>query len=189
MKPTVKTSVSVCVLLATAGCQDSARVGTAPVAAADPAPAKTAPSTVSPGKLSAPISLDYSITGNPVVGQPVAVNVEVSSPLSDRAITLHYRMNEVGSMTFPESQAESMALAPLASSELRSQQLTLVPQREGRLFIVVSAEIETDSGTMMKSMSIPIQVGRATTLPDNGGELVEGTDGETGLSMPATEPQ
>ena len=92
-------------------------------------------------------------------------------------------------MTFPESQAASTALVPRAGAELRRQQLTLVPQREGRLFMVVSAEVETDTGTMMKSMSIPIQVGRGGTAASSAGELVEGTDGEPGLSLPADDPR
>ena len=183
MKPSALTAI--CIALAIlAGCQETEQAASAPSAGA--APAK--PPLPSPGKLSAPITLDYSITGNPVVGQPVAVNVDVSSPLTDRTITLHYRMNEVGSMTFPESQAASTALVPRSGAELRSQQLTLVPQREGRLFMVVSAEVETDTGTMMKSISIPIQVGRAAAAPP-AGEVVEGSDGEAGISLPATDPR
>ena len=175
------TASCVVIVLSLAGCQDEEAASTSASEAA-PLPVPTT------AKLSAPITLDYSITGNPVVGQPVAVNVEVTSSLTDRTITLHYRMNEVGSMTFPESQATSTALVPRADAELRSQQLTLVPQREGRLFMVVSAEVETDTGTMMKSMSIPIQVGRAGAA-SAAGELVEGTDGEPGLSLPADDPR
>ena len=55
--------------------------------------------------------------------------------------------------------------------------------------MVVSAEVETDTGTMMKSMSIPIQVGRGGTAASSAGELVEGTDGEPGLSLPADDPR
>lgn len=150
---------------------------------------KPAPLPASPGKLSAPISIDYSIMGNPVVGQPVGVNIQVSSPLNDRPITVRYRVHETGSMSFPESQAESTELLPLADAELRTQQVTVVPQREGRLYLVVSAEIETDSGAMMKSMSIPIQVGRAPATPAADRELVEGSDGEIGVSLPATDPR
>ena len=185
MKHTADTLViAVLAVLALAGCNDDREtVETSP--ASSSAGEKTAPLPRSPGKLSAPISFDYSIAGNPVVGQAVAVNVEVSTPLQDRPITLHYRMNEAGSMTFPESQVASAVLAPLANTEVRRRQLTVVPQREGRLFLVVSAEIETDDGTMMKSMSIPIQVGRAPAAPAANGEVVEGTDGEMGVSMPA----
>lgn len=158
----------------------------APAPVADKPDAAPLPASVC--KLTAPVDIDYSIMGNPIVGQPVGVNVRVSTPLDDRPIILNYRVSEVGSMTFPESQAASSELLPLATSELRSQQVTVIPQREGRLFLVVSAEVETDTGTVMKSMSIPIQVGRAPVLPAGAEDLVESADGELGVSMPATEP-
>jgi hypothetical protein len=148
----------------------------------------TAELAVSPGKITAPISIDYSIVGNPIVGQPVSIDLQISSPLNDRPITVHYRVNEAGSLTFPETQLRTMALSPQANRAVsRSQQVTVVPQREGRLYLLVSAEIETDSGTMIRSMSIPIQVGRAARVPTTNGELVEGPDGEVGISMPAKE--
>jgi len=146
------------------------------------------PNRSSPGKISAPININYSIMGNPIVGMPVGINIEVSSPINDREILVHYRVNEYGSLTFPETQVESVSLLPLADAVLRSQQVTVVPQREGRLYLVVSAEIETDGGTMIKSMSIPIQVGRAPREATLNGNLVEDADGEAGISMPATEP-
>jgi hypothetical protein len=162
---------------------------TAPVALQKPGSTELANDIQSsPGKISAPISIDYSIMGNPVVGLPVGINIQISSPLSDRAITVHYRVNEFGSLTFPETQVESVSLLPLADSTLRSQQVTVVPQREGRLYLVVSAEIDTDGGTMMQTMAVPIQVGRAPRETTANGRLVEGVDGEAGVSMPANEP-
>ena len=143
---------------------------------------------VSPGKITAPISIDYSIIGAPIVGQPVSINVQISSPLDDRTITVFYRVNEIGSLTFPEAQLETITILPVAEVTSRNQQVTVVPQREGRIYLVVSAEIETDGGTMMRSMSIPIQVGNAPRVPTINGELVEGLDGEVGISMPAKEP-
>jgi hypothetical protein len=142
----------------------------------------------SPGKISAPININYSITGNPIVGMPVGINIEVSSEIDDREILLHYRVNEYGSLIFPETQVQSVSLLPLADAVSRSQQVTVVPQREGRIYLVVSAEIETDGGTMIKSMSIPIQVGRAPREAKSNGNLVKDADGEAGISMPATEP-
>jgi len=144
---------------------------------------------MSPGKITAPISINYTIVGNPVVGRSIGINLQVSSPLADRPITVHYRVNEAGSLTFPDTQLQTVALLPRASRAVsREQQVTVIPQREGRLYLVVSAEIETDSGTMMRSMSIPIQVGRAPRVPTVNGELVEGPDGEVGISMPAKQP-
>ena len=117
-------------------------------------------------ELGVPIELDYSIIGNPVVGQPVGIDVLVSSAQGDRVITLHYRVDEVGSITFPESQAASAELMPSADGERRSQPVTVIPQREGRVFLVVSAEIETDDGDLAKSIAIPIQVARAPAAPE-----------------------
>lgn len=179
--------IALLVLVALAGCQSEQNAPEHSSPAAAGSGQTPAPLPTSPGKLSAPITIDYEIMGNPVVGQPVGVNVQVSSSLNDRPITLNYRFSEAGSMTFPESQVESAALLPIADNGIRSQQVTLVPQREGRLYLVVSAEIETDNGAMIKSISIPIQVGRAPFTPTTNGELVEGTDGEIGVSMPARE--
>ena len=168
------------------GNDEPARGGQADAAAVP----KPAPLVTSPGKPTAPISIDYSIVGNPIVGRPVMLNLEISSSLDDRPITVRYRINEPGSMTFPESQPQELEVLPLRGAQVRSQQLTVVPQREGRLFIVVTAEVQADDGSaLIKSMSIPIRVGRSTGEPDLNGDLVEGADGEPGISMPAKEPE
>lgn len=181
------TLISVASLLL-AGCGSDTPVESAPVESAPVADKPdAAPLPASVGKLTAPVDIDYEIMGNPIVGQPVAVNVRVSTPLDDRPIMLDYRVSEIGSMTFPESQAATIELLPLASSELRSQQVTVIPQREGRLFLVVSAQVQTDTGTVMKSMSIPIQVGRAPARAQGAEDVVESADGELGVSLPAKE--
>lgn len=139
----------------------------------------------SAGKLAAPISIEYAVTGSPVVGVPVSVTITVSTPLQESPITLHTRMSEPGSMTFPAAQPESTLMPPIAGRDARLQQLTLIPQREGRLFLVVSAEIESSNGTMMKSLSVPIEVGRSSSASGSSDAIVEGSDGEAGISLPA----
>jgi hypothetical protein len=63
----------------------------------------------------------------------------------------------------------------------------VVPQREGRLYLNVSAEVETEGGTLLKSMAIPIQVGSAPRQQQTNGELKPDADGEPVISMPAEE--
>ena len=148
---------------------------------------KQAPAS-SPGKPSAPINFRYEVLGTPIVGQPVSINIFVSSSVVDAPITLLYRVTDASSMVFPESQAlraEFTMEAP--GDEPRSQQITVVPQREGRLYLNVSAEIATADGTMLKSTSIPIQVGSAPPELETNGELVETPEGETVISMPANQ--
>lgn len=141
----------------------------------------------SPGKPLAPISIQYKVLGSAVVGQPVAVEVQVSSSLLDRPIEVSYFVNDADSMSFPESQPTRVELRVPGSKGTAARQVTVVPQREGRLYLNVTAEIETDAGRMLKSMAIPIAVGPGATVPEVNGELRETAEGETVLSMPAVE--
>ena len=141
----------------------------------------------SPGKPSAPINFRYEVQGTPIVGQPVSVNLFVSSTATDDPISLSYRVNDASSMSFPPSQAVRAELGVGPSNAPHEQQITVIPQREGRLYLNVSAEIETADGTMIKTTSIPIQVGSAPPDLQTNGELIETADGETAISMPAVE--
>jgi hypothetical protein len=156
-------------------------------ASASDKPAAAIPTGISPGKPSAPISFRYAVQGTPVVGQPVAIDVFVSSSVSDAPIELFYRVNDASSMSFPESQAKRAELAIVPGDKPRAQQITVVPQREGRLYLNVSAEIETATGTMIKTTSIPIQVGSAPPELETNGALIETEEGETVVSMPASQ--
>jgi len=143
--------------------------------------------STSPGKPSPPISMRYEILGNPVVGQPVAINVEVRSTSGNHAVTVQYSINDSSALVFQAGQVERLRVTANAEKTGSMQQLAVIPQREGRLYVIVSAEIQTVDGAMIKSMAIPIQVGRAPAKPEINGELVEDPDGETVISMPAKE--
>lgn len=182
---TLTTLLLVCT--ATAGCSNERADSSAaaPQAASEStAPGKPAPvPSTSPGKPTAPISMDYEVLGNPVVGQPVAINVHVSS--NRGPVTVHYSINDSSAVLFQEEQVEQIEIAD--PSIATPQQLTVIPQREGRVYVNVSAEVQTDSGAMIRSMAIPIKVGDAPETPTINGELKEGPDGETVISMPAQE--
>ena len=191
--------VALTVLLSLGACneegKESASTESAPaVAASKPAIAAIAIATAtgtgstSPGKPSAPISMQYEILGNPIVGQPVAINVQVRSTSGNQPVTVQYSINDSSALVFQAGQVESLQFTANAEKKADSQQqLAVIPQREGRLYVNVSAEIQTPDGSMIKSMAIPIQVGSAPEKPEINGELVEGPDGETVISMPAKE--
>ena len=140
----------------------------------------------SPGKPSAPISIDYEVLGKAIVGLPVAINVEVRGTRDDIGpVAVSYTINDTSALLFQEGQVERLEIDD--ASEATVQQLAVIPQREGRLYINVSVEVQTPGGSMIKSMAIPIQVGSAPVPLKTGGELKEGPDGETVQSMPARE--
>ena len=137
-------------------------------------------------KPSAPISIDYEIIGTPVIGIPLSINVKVSSTLN-QPIRMNYRIIDMTSLMFTDAQAQSISLILVDAEAFATEQVTVVPQREGRLYLNVSAEIETELGMMAKVMAIPIQVGSLQpTLPLNG-TITIGEDGEALISMPAKE--
>jgi hypothetical protein len=175
--------------LLSAGCQeggvDRDAGNDAPVSEArapEPMDART-----SAGKPSAPISIDYAIIGMPVVGQPVNVNLELSSSLRNRPVTLNYRINDARNLAFPQAQAQRVALPAFGDTDRVTEQVIVVPQREGRLYLNVYAEVETAEGILLKSIAIPIQVGRAPREQETNGEPRQGPDGETVISLPADE--
>jgi len=158
------------------------RPAAAPAAQQKPAAAAGARS---PGKPAAPITLDYEVLGKPLVGLPVAINVHVNGPADLGPVAIRYSINDASALRFQAGQVESLVVDDLGADD--TQQVTVVPQREGRLYVNVAVEIETDGGAMIKSMAIPIQVGSAPERGAVNGELQEGPDGEAAISMPAVE--
>lgn len=137
----------------------------------------------SPGKPQAPIKISYEIVGSPIVGNPVQVNVSVSSPKGP--VNVRYSITDRSALMFQDGQIERLEIADSSSGAV--QQLSVVPQREGRLYVNVSAEVQTPSGAMIRSMAIPINVGSAPARAVSPMNVVEGPDGEAVISMPAQE--
>lgn len=138
----------------------------------------------SPGKPSAPVTIHYEVLGKAVVGLPVAINIEVRGTRADVGpVSVSYSINDRSALMFQEGQVQRLEIAALRDTSM--QQVTVVPQREGRLYVNVSAEVQTPGGAMIKSMAIPIQVGSAPEPARSDAEAKEGPDGETVLSLPA----
>lgn len=151
-----------------------------PAATVDKAPAPA-------GKLAAPVRIDYNVLGNAIVGQPVAIELRLSSPEGGRPLTLNYFINDSDALAFGSAQPESIALSIPENEGVAARQVTVVPQREGRLYLNVTVEMETANGTMLKSAAIPITVGEGAPPAEVNGELQGGADGEAVISMPAKE--
>ena len=125
-----------------------------------------------------PVSIIYKIIGAPIVGQAVAVDLQVISNIGPKAITLTYRVNDTTAMQFPEAQPPSVSMAATNSEEPRFQQVRVIPLREGRLFLNVSVSIETDGGTISSVVAIPIQVGPAVRQQQENGTVTTDENGE-----------
>jgi hypothetical protein len=126
------------------------------------------------------------VLGKAIVGLPVSINVTVRGTRDDLGpVSVSYSINDRSALRFQEGQVERLEIPNLRDAGI--EQLAVVPQREGRLYVNVSVEVETAGGSMIKSMAIPIQVGSAPEPTRNDGEVKEGPNGELVQSMPAQE--
>jgi hypothetical protein len=186
LRITLKTiALTVIAAVSIAACSDESASTTA--TSSNKAAAKFAePNTKSPGKPSAPISIDYEVLGKAIVGLPVSINVRVRGTRDDLGpVSMSFSINDRSALRFQEGQVERLDIMDLR--EARMEQLAVVPQREGRLYVNVSVVVETAGGSMIKSMAIPIQVGSAPEPTRIDGEIKEGPDGELVQSLPAQE--
>ena len=139
------------------------------------------------GKPQGPVRIDYRIIGTPVVGQPVTVDLKVRSNVGDTPVTLSYGTNDSTAMIFPESQQRMVSLAFVDEERTAGQQVTLIPAREGRLFLNVTAHMQTDTGSLQTVTAVPIQVGAAPRELQQNGVLTTDENGELIREMPVSE--
>ena len=145
-----------------------------PAVAAKPAP--TYDGTVA--KPGAPFSVSYKIIGTPIVGSPVTIDLRVTSTLGSHPLQVSYRINDASAMMFHEAQPSKVAMAPADNEDFVLQQVTVIPQREGRLYLNVGASVDTEEGSMSSMMAIPIQVGSGGRVLQEQGEVQLDENGE-----------
>lgn len=138
-------------------------------------------------KPTGPVTVAYRVIGQPVVGQPVAIDLEISSAIGSRPISVSYRINDATAMELAPSQPERSAVLLSDDQEYSTQQVMVVPRREGRLFLNVAADVETDGGTISTVTAVPIQVGTAPRAPEQNGTVTTDENGEQIRVLPAGE--
>ena len=138
------------------------------------------------GKPQGPVKIDYRIIGTPVVGQPVTIDLKVKSNVGDAPVTLSYGTNDSTAMSFPETQQRMVSLAFVDDERTAGQQVTIIPAREGRLFLNVTAHVQTDTGSLQTVTAVPIQVGAAPRELQQNGVVTTDENGELVREMPAS---
>ncbi len=130
------------------------------------------------GKPGAPFRVSYDVVGTPIVGSPVTLNLRVTSALGSDPVKVTYRINDASAMAFHEAQPASVEIAPAANEDFVVQQVTVIPQREGRLYLNVATSVDTDEGSRSSVVAIPIQVGAGARTIEEQGEVEVDEDGE-----------
>ena len=139
------------------------------------------------GKPEGPVKIDYRVIGTPVVGQPLTIEFAVKSIVYDVPVTLTYSSQDSTAMTFSESQERRISLVFEGEERLAGQRVTVVPAREGRLFLNVMAQMQSDTGSLGTVIAVPIQVGAAPRQLQENGVVTTDESGELLREMPASE--
>ena len=187
MKRTVNLALSICAAVALAACGNGdvsatdagdATSTTALKTAAQesPKPEREYDGTVR--KPGSPFAMSYRIVGTPIVGSPVIIDLRVDSMLGSREVTMDYRINDLAALSLHEAQPDRVRIAPAENDRFILQRVTVVPQREGRIYLNVSASYETEEGSASAIMAVPIQVGAGGRELQENGEVQLDEDGE-----------
>ncbi len=130
-------------------------------------------------KPGAPFRISYRIIGTPVVGAPLSIDLRVSSALGLPAVDLSYRIPDATSMALHEAQPADLVAEFPANDDYVDQRITIVPQREGRLFVNVGVGVDTETGRASTTIAIPVQVGQGARELQEHGELSTDEEGES----------
>ncbi len=176
---------SMATLVLLSACSSDESVETSQAAA--PA-AKDDATVMRTSELQSPVQISYRVIGTPIVGSPVALDMQFISAMGTAPYTVTFRVNDPTAMQMPEAQSASISISPSSRNESVARQVTVVPLREGRLYLNVVAVVETESGSMQSVIAVPIQVGPAAPrqLLENG-EVTTTDKGELIRTLPAKE--
>ena len=151
-----------------------------PASVDDAAPQASTSAFVSAnGKGSGPFRIDYAIIGTPVVGSPLALDLRIQSAFGPGPVEVSFQVVDPSAIALHEAQPDTLLTELAANEPFISERVTIIPQREGRLFLNVSAAVETEEGRISTVTSIPIHVGEVSTAPSPQGVLETDEEGET----------
>ncbi len=176
MRSALHISIPALVALVLAACGDAKDAGDVAPAVKEKPASTTAQTPSSPGQL---FRVDYEIIGTPVVGSPVSIDLAITSLFGDEPVDLAFRIPDTTALTMDAAQPRDLRRTPSSDDRTIRERVTVIPQREGRLFINVSASRTDDAGSLTSAISIPLHVGNVDTSVREQGELQTNEDGET----------
>jgi hypothetical protein len=131
-----------------------------------------------PGVARGPFKIDYEIIGTPIVGNPVTAQLRLVSTWGPQLIHLELNINDASSMSFAEAQPQTIDLEFAANENTLLQRVSIIPQKEGRIYLNVTASFKTADGTVSTITAIPIHVGKVLNSPIEHGEIQVTEDGD-----------
>lgn len=143
------------------------------------------------GKPGASVDLKFDIATKPELNQPLQVSVAVVPRAADIAqLRVVFQSNESVEV---QSGSEMPVQERPADGVPVPHSVTVVPRREGVLYVGAVALVESGAGSVARSFAIPIIVGdpvqaeQALAAKPAQGALAKGEAGEKVISLPASD--
>ncbi len=168
-------------LLALSACGAEVAEPTDDAVASKPATEASKPSSEFDGtvtKIGSPFTISYKIIGTPVVGSPISVELRVTSSIEMQRAQLSYTIADDSSMVLHEAQPQTVDAEFATNESWLDERVTVVPMREGRIYLNVGASADATDGRITTMMAVPIQVGAGGRELEEQGELGTDEDGE-----------
>ena len=120
------------------------------------------------GKPVAPVNIEYQHAKDIQLGVPLVISISLTPMVDTQQLSLRYTLEGALDSGDPQQQFD---FGPRHAGEHVQQNITVIPQAEGRFHVYVFADINNPTGHGgSRSMSIPIVVGNPppTTLKPQG---------------------
>ena len=121
------------------------------------------------GKPVAPVLIDYQLGKEIQPGVPLIISITLTPMVDTQQLGMAYTLEGALNSGDPQQQFE---LGPRRAGEHVQQNITVIPQAEGRFHVYISASIENPSGHGgSRSLGIPVVVGNPpppTLKPQEG---------------------
>jgi len=130
-------------------------------------------------KAGSPFAISYDMIGTPIIGSPLTLNLTIASAHGPTPVEISYQIPDASALMLHEAQPESLRAEMTMNETFIEDRVTVIPQREGRVYLNVEAAVTTAEGRTSTTMAIPIHVGAVDTSLVEHGELETNEDGET----------
>tara|TARA_B100000902_G_scaffold4321_1_gene5506 strand:+ start:39 stop:512 length:474 start_codon:yes stop_codon:yes gene_type:complete len=112
------------------------------------------------------ITIDFEVLNKPILDESVIISLLFKANDSSKKIFLNYSVVTEDDISFGDNQIDSFELSSNPRGDYPEQQIIIIPRREGRVFVIVSATMKFDKENVTKTISIPIDVDKSNNSRD-----------------------
>lgn len=157
-------------------------VGLQCAAGAAPAPLVAAEQRAHTAKPSAPIDLRHALQGEPTVGRPLTIELEITSRVAADDLRIEVAPNDdalaLVSVTGPQFDA--------SAGSRYTRRVVVVPRDDGHYYLTVIATLVRNGVPQSRAFSVPVRVGDAASAGAHA-RVETDASGRPLISLPAVE--